>query len=884
VSKLTISRVAVLGAGVMGAQIAAHLVNAGVPVLLFDLPSGERHETDDTNTAGDVSDGRTTGNVEQARARSAIAQAGIDRLKKLKPAPLGNPDDARYIQAANYDDDLHRLKDCELVIEAIAERLDWKHALYQKVAPHLSETAIFASNTSGLSITALAQGFGSTYAGDSTVADAMPAAGNGAGAGTGAGTGAAAGTEVDARVGSTFVSPAQSLRERFCGVHFFNPPRYMHLLELIPTAQTRPDVLDALETFLTSTLGKGVVRAKDTPNFIANRVGVFSMLAVIKRAEQYGLAFDVVDDLTGARLGRAKSATFRTADVVGLDTLAHVIKTMQDALPNDPFAAVYATPPVLSALVAQGALGQKAGAGFYKKEGKDILVLDPTTAQYRASGGKADELVLRILKKPLPERLRLLRETDHPQAQFLWSIFRDVFHYVGVHLSDIADNARDLDFAVRWGFGWDQGPFETWQAAGWEQVAGWIREDIAAERTLAKVALPEWITCPSIVESGGVHREGGSYSPLAQCFIPRSDLPVYQRQVFRAALVGGQGEADDPTQHGTTVFENAGARLWTLGDASEPVLILSFRSKMNTIGPEVLEAIRHGVALAEAHYQGLVIWQPTSLKLGAPGGPFSAGANLEAAMPKFMKGGAAGVEPFIAEFQQTMLRVKYAQVPVVTALSGIALGGGCELALHAAQRVAHIETYIGLVEIGVGVVPAGGGLKEAAIAAAQAAAQYDSKRLLDFLTPRFTYAATAKVSASAREAQRMGYLKPSDVIVFNVHELLDAGCRAVRALAGAGYRPPMPAVQIPVAGRSAIATIRSQLVNMRDGRFISDHDYLIASRIAEAICGGDVEPGTLVDEAWLLTLERRAFVDLLGTPKTLERIMGLLQGGKPARN
>ena len=835
VSKLTISRVAVLGAGVMGAQIAAHLVNAGVPVLLFDLPSGER-ETGNEGSAGDVNQAVIG---EQAPMRSAIAQAGIDRLKKLKPAPLGNPDDAKYIQAANYDDDLHRLKDCALVIEAIAERLDWKHALYQKVAPHLSETAIFASNTSGLSIAALAQGFDT----------ANP-----------------------------------SLRERFCGVHFFNPPRYMHLLELIPTAQTAPAVLDALETFLTGTLGKGVVRAKDTPNFIANRVGVFSMLAVIKRAEQYGLTFDVVDDLTGARLGRAKSATFRTADVVGLDTLAHVIKTMQDGLPNDPFAAVYAIPPVLSALVGQGALGQKAGAGFYKKEGKDILVLDPKTAQYRVSGAKADELVLRILKKPLPERLRLLRETDHPQAQFLWSIFRDVFHYVGVHLSDIADNARDLDFAVRWGFGWDQGPFETWQAAGWEQVAGWIREDIEVGKALATVALPEWIMSPPIVESGGVHREDGSYSPVAQAFVPRSDLPVYQRQVFRAALVGGQSEADDPTLRGTTVFENAGARLWTLDDAAEPVLILSFRSKMNTIGPEVLEAIRHGVDLAEREYKGLVIWQPTSLKLGTPGGPFSAGANLEAAMPKFMKGGAAGVEPFIAEFQQTMLRVKYAQVPVVTALSGIALGGGCELALHAAQRVAHIETYIGLVEIGVGVVPAGGGLKEAAIAAAQAAAQYDSKRLLDFITPRFTYAATAKVSASAHEAQRMGYLKSSDVIIFNVHELLDAGCRAVRALAGAGYRPPMPAVQIPVAGRSAIATIRSQLVNMRDGRFISDHDYLIASRIAEAICGGDVEPGTLVDEAWLLTLERRAFVDLLGTPKTLERIMGLLQGGKPARN
>jgi 3-hydroxyacyl-CoA dehydrogenase len=659
----------------------------------------------------------------------------------------------------------------------------------------------------------------------------------------------------------------------------------MHLVELIPAARTQPAILDNLETFLTGVLGKGVVRAKDTPNFIANRVGVFSILAVIARAAQYGLGFDVVDDLTGKRLGRAKSATFRTADVVGLDTMVHVIKTMQNGLKDDPFHAAYATPATLAALVEKGALGQKSGAGFYKKEGRDIKVLDAASGSYVLSEGKADDLVVRILKRPLPERMRLLRESTHPQAQFLWAIFRDVFHYVGVHLESIADNARDLDFAIRWGFGWDQGPFETWQAAGWTQIAQWVSEDIEAGHTLSKAPLPAWVTSGAVVENGGVHGTAGSFSPSRQAFVQPSDLPVYQRQVFRAAVLGaGDAAENDPLRRGKTVFENESARIWTDEADGGDVLVVSFRSKMNTIGPDVLTALRKGVELAEDGYKGLVVWQPTSLKLGAPGGPFSAGADLASAMPKFMAKGAAGVEPFIAEFQQTLLRLKYAQVPVIAAISGIALGGGCELSLHAARRVAHVESYIGLVEIGVGVVPAGGGLKEAAIAAAEAAAQIDSKRYLDFLTPRFTAAATAKVSASAHEARKMGYLKPSDIIVFNVHELLDTARREARAMADSGYRPPLPAVAIPVAGRSAIATIRSQLVNMRDGKFISDHDYLIASRIAEIICGGDVEPGTLVDENWLLTLERRAFVELLGTAKTQERIMGLLQGGKPARN
>lgn len=807
---LVVRKVAVLGAGVMGAQIAAHLVNAKVPVVLFDLPAKEG-------------------------PKNGIVLRAIDGLKKLSPAPFADKADAQYIEVANYEDDLEKLAGCDVVVEAIAERMDWKHDLYKKVAPHLAKHAIFASNTSGLSITELSEGF-------------------------------------DAE-----------LKARFCGVHFFNPPRYMHLVELIPTAATEPAILDQLETFLTSTLGKGVVRAKDTPNFIANRVGVFSILAVFAEAQKYGIPFDVVDDLTGSKLGRAKSATFRTADVVGLDTMAHVIKTMQDGLKDDPFAPTYATPPVLKALVEKGALGQKTGAGFYKKEGKVIKVLDPQTGEYVESGKKADEMVVRILKKAPAERLRLLRESTNPQAQFLWAVFRDVFHYIGVYLEQIADNAREVDFAIRWGFGWTTGPFEDWQAAGWKDVAQWVKEDIDAGKALSNAPLPAWVTGGKVAEAGGVHTAAGSYAPAKDAFVPRSTLPVYERQVFPAALVGEAG--NDPRKFGKTIEENDAVRLWVdETPGQDDVLIVSFKSKMNTIGPAVIDGLVRAIDLAEQQYRGVVVWQPTSLKLGAPGGPFSAGADLEAAMPAFMMGGAKGIEPFIKKFQDGMMRVKYAQVPVVSAVSGIALGGGCELLLHSAKRVAALESYIGLVEVGVGLVPGGGGLKEAAIRAAEAATAAGSVQYLQFVTKSFTNAAMAKVSASAIDARDMGYLKPTDTIVYNVHELLSVARNEARALSLAGYRPPLKPAGIPVAGRSGVSTIKAQLVNMRDGNFISAHDFLIASRIAEAVCGGDVEAGSLVNEEWLLALERRAFIELLGTSKTQERIMGMLQTGKPVRN
>jgi 3-hydroxyacyl-CoA dehydrogenase len=803
-SNFNVKKVAVLGAGVMGAQIAAHCVNAKVPVVLFDLPGKPEH-------------------VSGGTPKNGIVLKAIENLKKLSPAPFGDKADAELIEVANYEDNLDLLAGCDLIIEAIAERMDWKHDLYKKVAPHIAQNAIFASNTSGLSINKLAEGF-------------------------------------DA-----------DLKARFCGVHFFNPPRYMHLVELIPTTSTKAEILDQLETFMTSVLGKGVVRAKDTPNFIANRVGIFGMLATIHEAEKFGLSVDVVDDLTGAKLGRAKSGTFRTADVVGLDTMGHVIKTMEDNLASDPFASLYKTPAVLAKLIEKGALGQKAGGGFYKKVGKDILRLDAATGEYVPGGKKADDIIARILKEKDPvKKMKALRESTNPQGQFLWAIFRDAFHYIAIHLDTIADNARDIDFAMRWGFGWNVGPFETWQASGWSQVAQWVKEDIEAGNALCNAPLPAWVFEGKVAEQG-VHTPEGSYSAASNSFVPRSTLPVYQRQEFRAPVLGAN--AADPKTAGTTVFEDETVRLWHTGD---DVLILSLKTKMHVIGKGVIGGIQRGLAEAEKGFKGLVIWNTDA----AEGGAFSAGADLQEALPAFMAGGAKAVDPIIKELQDTFMKMKYSNVPVVAAVAGIALGGGCEMMLHASKRVAALESYIGLVEVGVGLIPGGGGLKEAAVRAAREAKGND---ILQFLKTGFTNAATAAVSKSALEAKAMGYLKEDDIIVFNAYELLHVAKTTARAMADAGYRAPIQR-PVPVTGRYGWGTIRGQLVNMRDGGFISAHDYKLGDMIAEIVSGGDIDQGSVVSEQWLLDMERKAFLELLNHPKSQERIMGMLQTGKPVRN
>lgn len=785
---LRIRKAAVLGAGVMGAQIAAHLTNAGVETVLFDLPAKEG-------------------------PKSGIALKAIANLAKLSPAPLADKALAASIIPANYDDDLDHLKDVDLVIEAIAERMDWKLDLYKKIAGHLSKTAIIASNTSGLSITRLAE--------------ALP----------------------------------EEMRHRFCGVHFFNPPRYMHLVELIPTRLTDHSVLDGLEAFLVTTVGKGVVIAKDTPNFIGNRIGVFSMLSAMYHTDQFKLGFDTVDALTGPVLGRPKSATYRTADVVGLDTMAHVIKTMADTLPDDPWHQYFKAPVWLQGLIDKGALGQKTGGGFYKKVGKDIVVLDVAKQDFRPSEQKPSDEVAAILAiKDPAEKFGKLRASSDPQAQFLWASFRDLFHYSAYHLADIADTARDVDFAIRWGYGWKLGPFETWQAAGWQQIAEWINEDIKAGKAMSDAPLPGWVTDGR----KGVHGKDGSYSASANADKPRSQHPVYRRQLFPDPILGEKFDT------GSTVWENDGVRLWTLGD--DGIGIISFKTKMNTVNDHVLDGIQHAIKLAEEKLKAVVIWQT--------GEPFSAGADLKGALGLLKDGKFDDFEHMVANFQRTSMAIKHALVPVVSAVRGMAFGGGCEFQMHSARTVAALESYIGLVEAGVGLLPAGGGLHELAIRAAKA----NPADPFEELKKVFETVAMAKVSASAFEAKNLGLLRDSDVVVFNAYELLYVAKQVANALAESGYRPPLPANAIPVAGDVGTATFKASLANLQAGYFASPHDIDIATRIADTLCGGVIERGSTVDEEWLLALERKHFVELAKTEKTQARIAHTMTTGKPLRN
>ena len=793
-SKLIIRKVAVLGAGVMGAQIAAHCANAGVPVILFDLPARE----------GDP---------------NGIAKKAIDGLKKLDPAPLASQDCAQFIDVANYGSGLEQLRDCDLVIEAIAEKMEWKLDLYAKVAPYLRPDAIFASNTSGLSINALAQG--------------MP----------------------------------EAARGNFCGIHFFNPPRYMALVELIATGSTRAATLDALEAWLTTRLGKSIVRAKDTPNFVANRVGVMSILAVMHHTARLGLGLDEVDALTGPLIGRPKSATFRTADVVGLDTLAHVVGTMQATLPDDPWHRYFSTPEWLAALISKGALGQKTKGGIYRKDGKIINVLDLTTGGFRPSAGEVAPEVLAILKQRNPaDKFAQLRASTHPQAQFLWSIFRDIFHYCAFQLADIADNARDIDFAMRWGFGWSQGPFETWQAAGWQVIAEAVKADIDAGLAMSAVPLPAWV----FDGRHGVHAPEGSWSAAAAALKPRSTLPVYGRQLYPEQVLG-----EAAPDAGVTLWENTGVRLWHLPARDARIGIVSFKSKMHAIGDDVLDGVLEAIARAERDLDALVLWHEA---------PFAVGANLLQVTEAFKAGQFDMLEKTVAKFQQASMALKHAQVPTVAAVQGMALGGGCEFAMHATHRVLALESYVGLVEVGVGLIPAGGGSKEFALRAAAMARRAAGGDVFPFIQTMFQTIAMGTVSKSALQAVELGFATASDDIVFNAHELLHVALARARALAESGYAPPRVQRAVTVAGKSGIATCEMMLINMQEGGFISPWDYRVGKAVATALCGGEVDTNARVSEQWILDVERALFVDLLKTEKTQQRIQHMLETGKPLRN
>lgn len=788
-SRFYIETVAVLGAGVMGAQIAAHFVNAGMKAILFDLPTKE----------GD---------------KNALVHQALAELKNLHPAPLAEPSWIDTIVPANYEEDLSKLKQCDLVIEAIAERLDWKKDLYNKISPFLGEHTVVVSNTSGLNITELAMGFPETQ------------------------------------------------RRRFCGMHFFNPPRYMSLVELIPHASTDSALLEGLESFLVSYLGKNIIYAKDTPNFIGNRIGVFSLLSTLKHAENFGLSPDVVDALTGPLIGRPKSATFRTLDIVGLDTFAHVVNTMAKDLPEDPWHSLYHMPAWLNVLIQKGALGQKTKMGIYRKHKDEIQVINVKEGEYRLSNPKLPQELLKILAHKSPaERFALLKTSLLPEAKFLTACFKDLFQYCAFHLENIADTARDVDLALRWGYGWEQGPFEFWQATDWQEIALWLAEEIKLSNTLSDAPLPEWVNA---VGENGVYSDQGAFSPSKKTYVSRSTLPVYRRQLFPDKLLA------ETLNEGKTIFETSDVRLWTMDD---DIAILNFKTKKNTITEGVLDGILKAIETVEEAFLGLVLWQRTSLD-------FSFGANLKMVIEALQTRQIDRLSNVAAKFQQTALALRYAKVPTVAAVRGLVLGGACELMMHCARTVAAFESYIGLVEVGVGILPAGAGSKEMALRATKEAKGGDS---FPFLQTYFRNIGMAEVSNNAVQAKRLGYLKESDVILMHPQEILYVAKQQVLALNIANYCPPRPE-KIMAQGKSGWATLQVGLINMKEGGFISEHDYEIGCHIARVMCGGDVESGTLVPEEWFLSLEHQAFMTLLNTKKTQDRIAYMLENGKALRN
>ncbi len=790
---VVIKRAAVLGSGVMGRQIAAHLAACGMPVLLFDLGA----------TAGEA---------------SGIARKAIDELVRARPAPLLGRDLGNWITPANYDEHLGRLGACELVVEAIAERMDWKQALYQRIAPHLGAAAILVSNTSGLSVNALA----------------------------------------------ATLPPA--LRARFCGVHFFNPVRSMRLVELIPAQSTAPALVDQLETFATRRLGKACVRAFDTPNFIANRIGTFAFVAAMHYTERFGLGFEEVDALTGPLIGRPGSATYRTLDLIGLDTIQNVLNGLPQVLGDDPWCEYFRAPVWMRGLVERGSLGQKTKGGIYRKEPAGLTVLDGSGPGYRALTGKLEPELQELLRDGLnASSLSALREHGRPQGQFLWSVLRDLWHYSAVHLHSIAHSAREVDLAMRWGYGWERGPFETWQSAGWRDVALAIDADVRAGRSMSTTPLPSWV----LDGRTGVHGAEGSYSARENRALSRSVLPVYGRQLRPQPLVGEPGPAA-----GTTVFEHHGVRLWHLDDASD-VHVVTLESRGGTLGPEVVEGMAEALARSEREAQALVIWRPDP--------PFSFGADLRAVAALVQAQDWATIDRILRRFQALNAAIRHAAIPVVAAACGRALGGGCELLMHSATVVAAIETQPGLVEAGVGLIPAGGGCKELAVRASRQAERTLQNEVLPFIQPLFQSVAAAATADNAFEAIRLGLLRDADVIVPNSQEVLYVALARARALAAA-WQPPLPARRIQVAGRGGVATLQSSLLNLREGGMISAHDYRVGTALARALCGGDVESGTRVDEQWLLDVECHEFIELLRTPTTQQRIQHTLETGSLLRN
>ncbi|MGD0368319.1 MAG: 3-hydroxyacyl-CoA dehydrogenase NAD-binding domain-containing protein [Acidobacteriaceae bacterium] len=791
-----IRRIAVLGAGTMGSRIAAHIANAGFPVLLLD--------------------------VAQPGEPNRLAAQAVEALKKSRPAALAVPEFAARITIGNFDDDLAKLQDCDWVIEAVAENLEIKRSLLARVASHLRPDAILTTNTSGLPVGEIAQ-----------------------------------------------VLP-QELRRRWFGTHFFNPPRYMQLLEIIATPDSDPAAVDSVARFAEVYLGKSVVPANDRPNFIANRIGAFSILNTIRVMQSLGLSIEEVDALTGRPMGWPKTGTFRLADMVGLDVLGSVVRNFAANVRDE--RSDLQLPSFLEQMLERKWFGDKTGQGFYRKqkgaENDERLVLDLATLDYRPAL-KPRFPALDIAKniESMPERIRALlggNPEKDKAAAFYWQILPDLWLYAANRIGEISDSVADIDRAMRAGFNWELGPFEMWDAAGVAETAQKLR---AQDRTLP-AALEK------LLASGGSSWYG---QDGAEYFDPRSGEYV---PVEPASAVVTLTRAK---RSGGVVAENPGASLIDVGDG---IGCIEFHTKMNALGGDIVDFVRktlHPSSDVVRNFRGFVITNDAT--------NFSAGANLVQLLLAAQDEEWDEIDIYIRAFQEMTQAIKFCPSPVVVAPFGMTLGGGSEVTLHAAVRQPHLELYMGLVETGVGLIPAGGGCKEMtlraleiAVAAAPTASRSDSVELHHAMRTVFENIALAKVSTSAFEARELRLLRPSDAITMNRDRLLhDAQSRAV-ALAEAGYRARLPVTDIPAPGESVLAALRLGVYMLRQGEYASDHDVTVATHLAEVLCGGNITPGTAVSEQYLLDLEREHFLSLCGERKSQERIAHTLKTGKALRN
>lgn len=811
--QLPIRKVALLGSGTMGSQIAAHCVNAALPTILYGLSS----DPVDPNSAA----------------------YAINHLRQMKPPPLVDADLTHSLIAADYQQ-LDLLKTCDLVIEAVSEDLTVKQGLYEKIAPYLREDCILVSNTSSISIEKLASN--------------LPA----------------------------------DLQSRFCGMHFFNPPRYMGLVELIPSSHTASSILFTLEGFATSQLGKHIIVAKDTAGFVANRFGLFALMSTLHHAERISLNLDLVDELTGQLIGRPKSATFRTIDLVGIDILKNVCTYLYDELIDDPWRSVFRLPKWLEDLADQGHLGQKTGQGIYhKQEDGTIHVLDRQTGGYVPRQKSLADEAKQLVDHHHTLDFEAAVVSNHPQAQFLYAIHRDFFHYVAHHALATVHSLGDIDLALRWGFGWQQGVFEHWQKIGWQIVCQRLQQDISSGRALSTTPLANWALNPNCHQ---IYCDEKVWSPEHQEHIATTKHPVYQKQLFALSFC-------NQSIAGKTIFENESLRLWHDDDE---IAIASLKTKMHALNYQAITSLAEAITIAEERYHGLLIWQQQP--------PFCVGANLLEVLLAAKAGKLTSnslisqaksmllhiakpdlpsiddlppIDEVVEALQDTFMRLRNSHIPTVAVVQGLALGGGCELLLHCDRVVAAMESYIGLVEAGVGLLPAGGGCKEMAC---RAYLESEPSETFPRLQRYYQQIATAQVSGSALEAQRMGYLRSGDTIVMNSYELLYAAKQQVRALCAGGYHPPQLEQYFTVAGSTAAANLKAYVVNLHQGNYISDYDLHLANVIAELFCGAALSAGQRVTASWFLKNEKCAFLGLLKQQKTQDRIEYMLKHNKPLRN